>query len=123
MKLTETEWQLMNALWKKHPATAREIMEEIPGEVKWAYTTIKTMLARLIKKNAITEYKRGNMSFYEPAIEQNKTRYNAVKSLFNKVLEGTMEPVISFISKEQKLSENDRQKLLKLLKEKESENK
>ncbi len=27
MKLTDAEWQLMNALWKDHPATARQIEE------------------------------------------------------------------------------------------------
>ncbi|MBN2314796.1 MAG: BlaI/MecI/CopY family transcriptional regulator, partial [Sedimentisphaerales bacterium] len=26
MKLTQAEWQIMKVLWKKHPATAREIM-------------------------------------------------------------------------------------------------
>ena len=97
-------------------------MEEIPGETKWAYTTVKTMLARMVNKKAIKEYKRGNMSFYEPLIEQDKTKYNAVKSLFNKVLEGTMEPFISFISKEKKLSESERQKLLSLLNKMENKN-
>jgi len=29
MKLTQAEWHLMNALWKGHPATAREISERL----------------------------------------------------------------------------------------------
>ena len=35
MKLTEAEWQIMNALWQKHPATAREIMDRLdrPGQL------------------------------------------------------------------------------------------
>jgi len=48
MKLTPAEWRLMNALWEAHPATAREVAERLPGETTWAYTTIKTMLSRLI---------------------------------------------------------------------------
>ncbi|MHC4216037.1 MAG: BlaI/MecI/CopY family transcriptional regulator, partial [Planctomycetota bacterium] len=59
MKLTEAEWLIMNALWHKHPATARQIAERLPAGVKWAYTTIKTMLTRLVEKNALTESKRG----------------------------------------------------------------
>ena len=58
MKLTESEWQIMNALWQGHPATAREVAERLPNEVSWAYTTIKTMLTRLAAKNAVSEEKR-----------------------------------------------------------------
>ena len=47
MKLTEAEWQIMNALWQKHPATARNIMERLDRRVNWAYTTVKTLLTRL----------------------------------------------------------------------------
>ncbi len=50
MRLTDTEWQLMNCLWEKHPATARGIAGRLPPTVKWAYTTIRTLLARLVDK-------------------------------------------------------------------------
>jgi len=29
MRLTNAEWQLMNALWAGHPATARESIEHV----------------------------------------------------------------------------------------------
>jgi len=35
MRLTDAEWQIMNALWKRYPATAREIAEN--PQVKEAY--------------------------------------------------------------------------------------
>ena len=50
MKLTEAEWQIMNALWENFPATARQIADGLGDEVDWAYTTIKTMLTRLAEK-------------------------------------------------------------------------
>ncbi len=115
IKLSDAEWQIMNALWRKHPATAREIMEEIPGEAKWAYTTLKTMLTRLMKKKAVKEFKRSNLSFYEPLIVQNNARYSAIKTLFDNILDGSVEPVLHFLAKEKNLSEKNRQKLLKIL--------
>ena len=66
MKLTETEWQIMNVLWERYPTTARGIAERLPAEVEWAYTTIKTLLARLVEKGALKENKKGNTSLYEP---------------------------------------------------------
>ena len=59
MRLSETEWQIMNALWQYHPATAREVSEQLPEDVSWAYTTIKTMLNRLVEKKAVSERKQG----------------------------------------------------------------
>ena len=48
MKLTGSEWLIMNALWQEHPAKARDIAERLPTGINWAYTTIKTMLNRLV---------------------------------------------------------------------------
>ena len=31
MKLTSAEWQLMNALWRGYPATARDLAERLDG--------------------------------------------------------------------------------------------
>lgn len=115
IKLSDTEWQIMNALWRNHPATAREIIQEMQGEVRWAYTTVKTMLNRLVKKKAIHEFKRSNLSFYEPLIAQKKAHYSAIKSLFDNILDGSVEPVMHFLAKEKKLSEKNRGKLMEIL--------
>ncbi len=115
MKLSDAEWQIMNALWKKHPATARELMDEIAPGNDWAYTTVKTMLTRLISKKAVSEHKRGNTSVYQPLVSQQKARTGALKSLVDKVLGGTLEPVMHYLVEERKLSEKERRKLIRML--------
>ena len=117
MKLTEPEWQLMNALWARFPATARDIIEFMPGGTTWAYTTVKTMLTRLVKKGAIAEGKRGSISVYEPLITQKVARKNAMKNLVDKVLNGAVEPIMHFLIEENKISKKERQQLIKMLEE------
>jgi BlaI family transcriptional regulator, penicillinase repressor len=117
MKLTEAEWELMNALWKSHPATARDIIAFLPDEGKWAYTTVKTMLTRLVQKNAVAEQKRGSISVFEPMITQQVARKGALKTLVDKVLDGTVEPLLHFVIEEKKLTLKERQQLIKLLQE------
>jgi BlaI family penicillinase repressor len=119
MKFTDPEWQLMNALWKKSPATAREIIDQIPGDVKWAYTTVKTMLARLVAKQAVSERKNGNTSIYEPLISQEKAQRSAMSVLLDKVLDGAFEPLMHFLVDNKKISAKERQELIKMLQEKE----
>jgi BlaI family transcriptional regulator, penicillinase repressor len=119
MKLSENEWKIMNALWRKSPVTAREIVEHIPENVEWAYTTVKTMLSRLIVKGAVSEHKRGNTSFYEPLIQQENTRKNAFTNMFDKILDGALEPFMHYLVDERKISEKEREELIRILKKEE----
>jgi BlaI family transcriptional regulator, penicillinase repressor len=117
MKLSDAEWQIMNALWRQHPATAREILDRMEGEVRWAYTTIKTMLTRLEAKRAVSETKRGNISVYVPLVDQKRTRSTALHSMFERVLDGAAAPLLSFLIEERKLSKKERTELIRLLRE------
>ncbi|MFC1763728.1 BlaI/MecI/CopY family transcriptional regulator [Planctomycetota bacterium] len=117
MKLTDAEWQIMNALWKQHPATAREISERLPEGVHWAYTTIKTMLSRLKEKQAVSDCKQGNTSVYRPLISQDQTRQGAFRSLLSQAFEGAVGPLVHCLMDEKQLSPKQRQTLMEILAE------
>jgi BlaI family penicillinase repressor len=120
MKLSDAEWQIMNALWKRYPATAREIAGNLPENVQWAYTTIKTLLARLTVKNAVSERKLGNTSVYEPLVSLKKARRTALRSLLDHAFDGTVEPLLNFLAEERRLSDRQRRELLKILQNEEA---
>ena len=115
MKLTQAEWQIMNALWEKHPATARQIMDRLPGDVKWAYTTLKTMLSRLVEKDAVSEEKQANTSIYEPLVSQRKARLSAFRLLLDQSFNGAMGPLMHFLLEEQKLNTKQKKELIEIL--------
>ncbi|HOK94597.1 MAG TPA: BlaI/MecI/CopY family transcriptional regulator [Anaerohalosphaeraceae bacterium] len=115
MKLTEAEWQIMNALWQDWPATARQIAERLPKDVNWAYTTIKTMLKRLSDKKAVKEIKNGNVGVYEPILTRQNARRNALKLLVNQAFDGAFGPLLHFLLEDQKLSDKQKEELLRVL--------
>ena len=115
MKLTDAEWQIMNALWAKHPATARDISTLLPRKVDWAYTTIKTMLTRLVEKNAVKEQKQGNTSVYEPILTRQKARCSALQRVVSQAFDGAFGPLVHFLVEEQELSPQQRQELIQAL--------
>ena len=117
MKLTEAEWQIMNALWEKWPATARQVADRLGDDVNWAYTTIKTMLTRLAEKNAIKEAKKGNVSVYEPMVTRQNAQRNALKLLVNQAFDGAFGPLMHFLVEDQKLTDKQKTELLEVLKE------
>ena len=115
MKLTNSEWQLMNSLWERHPATARGIAERLPEDVKWAYTTIRTLLARLVDKGAVREYKEGKTSLYEPLLARDIARRSALKTLVNQAFDGAYGPLMHFLVIDQRLSRAQREALAQIL--------
>ena len=115
MKLTEAEWLIMNALWDKYPATARDIAKRLPEGVNWAYTTIKTMLARLVGKKAVSQSKKGNTSVYEPILSRQKARRSALRMLANQAFDGAFGPLMHFLLEDQKLTARQRKELIEIL--------
>lgn len=120
MRLSNSEWQIMNAVWERYPATAREVAERLPDN-KWAYTTIKTMLTRLVAKSALSERKRANTSVYEPLITRDRARRSAITSLIEHAFDGAVEPFLGFIAKNSRLSEEQRQELLEAIEREETD--
>jgi BlaI family penicillinase repressor len=119
MGLTKAEWQIMNALWKNYPASVRNVIENLGGDVDWAYTTVKTMLDRLAKKGVLKVSKDRNVSMYEPIVSQKKTRQAAIKSFVNQAFGGAVGTLMHHLISEEKLSRKEREELVRILKEEE----
>jgi BlaI family penicillinase repressor len=119
MGLTKAEWQIMNALWKDYPASVRDVIENLEEEVDWAYTTVKTMLDRLVKKGVLKVSKERNVSMYEPIVSQKKTKQAAIKSFVNQVFEGAVGSLMHHLVAEEELSKKERDELVSILKEEE----
>jgi BlaI family penicillinase repressor len=120
VRLTESEWQIMNALWQGHPATARDLSGRLPPEVNWAHTTIKTLLSRLVVKGAVSEGKRGNASLYEPLVTRDEARRSSLRTLLDQAFDGAVEPLLSFLAKERALTPKQRRQLTRVLDDEEA---
>lgn len=107
---SDAEWKVLNALWRLHPANARDLLGLLEGE-GWAYTTLKTMLARMEAKGFVRVEMRGNTSWYKPAIEQRATQRNAVRTLIERVFEGAAGPLLAHLADEKGLSAAERRKV------------
>ena len=58
MKLSDSEWTVMTAIWERSPASVRDVLERIGPKTDWAYSTVKTILERLVEKKALRVRKR-----------------------------------------------------------------
>ena len=119
MKLSDSEWTVMNAVWAGSPASARDVLERTVDETHWAYTTVKTTLARLVEKGVLAERKRANTSLYDPLVTRDQARHSAVRLLLDKAFDGAFGPLLQHLVAKEKLSRKDRRKLAAMLAESE----
>lgn len=104
VRLSDAEWTIMRVLWTRPPASARDVLETIgPGE-SWAYSTVKTMLARLAEKGAVRVRMRGNTSLYAPILSREKARRSAVRLLIDRAFDGAFGPLLHILINDSRLS-------------------
>lgn len=107
----------MNVVWECPPASVLDVYERVEPQTGWAYTTVKTILCRLVDKGALKAGKRANASLFEPLITQKEAQRSAVRRLIDRVFSGTFGSLVLHLMNEEKLSKTDRKKLLHMLAE------
>jgi BlaI family transcriptional regulator, penicillinase repressor len=118
-RLSDAEWTVMRAVWNRTPASARDVLDQVGEQTGWAYTTVKTLLARLVEKGALSESRRANTNVYEPRITRNEARGSALRSLLDRAFDGTFGSLLQHLMTEERLSRHDLQALERMLQESE----
>lgn len=117
MKLTEAEWIVMNVVWERRSVVAREVLEAVEDRTGWAYTTVKTLMSRLVDKGALKGRKRGNTVVFEPVISREQARRSAVRGLLDRAFDGAFGSFVQHMLTQEKLSSKDRLELERMLAE------
>ena len=113
-KISETEYEIMKAVWKNAPISTNEVVELFEGG-NWSPKTVQTLLARLVKKGALGYEKRGRVFVYSPLIDEEEYRREESSSFLKKFYNGALNSmVLNFIDGD-KLSADDIDELTRIL--------
>ena len=130
MRFSDAEWIVMEALWQgadaprerasakssgRERSSARDVIERLGKRTGWAYTTVKTMLTRLVEKGAVREEWKGNVATYRPKVSRLAARRSAVKSLVERAFGGAYGAFVHHLVEGGPLSDPERARLRKLL--------
>ena len=116
--LGDIEKPVMDVLWDRDEITGREVYEEVSRGRPLAFTTILTVLDRLLKKGLIRRTKRGRLFVYTAAMSRN----DFVRQVSHEVLQGIMDisassAATSFVDILYKTSPEEIERLSKLIEE------
>lgn len=123
MKLTDAEWLIMKVVWERSPfqTSARDVHEQVEPTTQWAYTTVKTMMNRLVEKGVLSSRLRANTTLYTAKLSCSRARRAAVTGLVEKAFDGAFSPLLHFLVADERLSEQEKRELASLLEVSEEE--
>ena len=116
--ISDSEWVIMKILWESHPQTANSIIDKIPRTTGWNPKTVKTLINRLVKKNAVKFEKAGKEYLYSPSVKKEECIRVEKKSLLEKLYDGERKSMLKSFIEEEDLTENEINELMELLKRK-----
>ncbi|WP_310538822.1 BlaI/MecI/CopY family transcriptional regulator [Phenylobacterium sp.] len=117
MNITEAESQIMQALWRKTPLTADEIVADVRARQPWAEATVKTLINRLLKKRAIKSERVDGRHQYVPLVDHANYVQDESQGLLDRLFEGQLAPLVAHFAQNRKLKPEEIARLKKLIAE------
>ena len=106
-EISNSELAVLNILWESSPISSNEVVDKLADSNEWHEKTVKTLLNRLVKKQAIGFQKKGRGYLYSPLINQGEYQIKETQSFVERMFSGRVAPLVAGFAKENKLSAED----------------
>lgn len=120
--LNKTELQVMKYLWKIEKGFMKDIVEQFPKPAP-AYTTISTLVGRMVDKKYIGFRKYGRDKEYFPLLQKNEYFGKQVRGMVSEFFNNSASQFASFFTKNSNLSLEELKELEELVQKKIAEKK
>ena len=113
--ISEAEWEIMRVVWANVSATSREVIDILGEKMGWKESTIKTLIGRLVDKEALKTQKDGRKFIYTANLSETDTVKSYSEDILSRVCNKHNGLVISHFIEDAELSQLDIEDLIQLL--------
>ncbi len=121
-ELTRAEWALIKAVWEQEPCTAPEIQERLSKQTGWAYSTVRTLMDRMVVKGLLTSEKVRNATLYRSAITREQAQRGQALYALKQAFNGALTPMVQCLIDSRDVSTEDLEALEALIRAKKKSN-
>ncbi len=114
MKLSKSEEQLMQYIWKQEQAFMNDLLEMYP-DPKPASSTVATLLKRMKDKGFIDYETFGRSRRYYPLVEKSDYFSKHINTLIKKYFDNSPSTFASFFTKETDLTDDELKQLQQIV--------
>ena len=120
-KISGAESHIMEALWSQGPLTADEIVQSVGPARSWGEATVKTLINRLLKKQALASERAGGRALYRPLVSRESYITGESQGLLDRLFGGQIAPLVAHYAQHRALSSEEIARLKALIAEFESD--
>jgi predicted transcriptional regulator len=117
-ELTEAEWAIMQAVWDNQPCAAPTIQEVLQRRRNWSYSTVKTLMDRMVAKGLLTTSKIRNLILYRSTITKKRAQKGEIMRTVKRAFGGALAPMMQFMLESHRLSQEQLNELEAMIKSK-----
>lgn len=111
--------KIMQVLWDKGQATAREITSLLNREQEIAHSTVQTLLRQLELKGAISHQRVNRTFVFRALAEQGRVVESEIRQLKNRLFSGSAMGLMSYLLKQETIAPAEMNEIKRLIQEKE----
>src|SRR5688572_26987646 len=93
VKISPAEWEVLNILWEKAPASAADIFAAL-ADRNWHPKTVNTFLTRLVDKKVLRVRREGRSNVYAPVKSREQCIRAESESFLQRVFRGASGPLL-----------------------------
>ena len=116
-QLTPAELQIMNILWDMESGTVSEVLDKYP-DPKPAYNTVLTFLRILKEKKFVASEPIGKQHRFRPIVKYSEYTSSFLSDIKENLFRGSASSLVNFFVKEEKLTAEEIEELIELLRDK-----
>ena len=106
-KISNAEWEVMKIIWTNSEISSSSIIQELKDKSQWKPATVKSLINRLLNKNAIGFSKLGYEYLYFPLVSEDECVKLESHSFINKVFNGSIKSMLLAFAQSEEISEID----------------
>jgi BlaI family penicillinase repressor len=118
IELTAAEWQIIKAVWETEPCAAPTIQEKLFKQTEWTYSTVRTLMDRMVAKGLLEAEKIRNLTLYRSAVTRSQAQRGELLYALKHAFNGALTPMVQCLLETHNLSPDELAELESLIKAK-----
>lgn len=104
IELTEAEWQIIKAVWEHEPCAAPAIQEKLFRQTEWTYSTVRTLMDRMVAKGLLQAEKIRNLTLYRSTVTRTQAQRGELLYALKHAFNGALTPMVQCLLETNNLS-------------------
>ncbi len=96
------EAEVMEIVWENNPITIKRVIHFLNKKHAYAYTTIMTIMNRLVKKNVLHREKKGHSFIYLPQIGKQEFLEKSAEEIITSLMADYLDITVNTITRARK---------------------